>query len=252
MERGNFLSVINLLSNYDPVLKELTEKPESEVKYLHHDIQNELIQLISEQVKKTILNDVTEASFYSIILDTTPDITRVDKLSVVFRYVKILIDESGKPTDLKVNESFMGFVSVRNHTASGLKDFILDFFQKNNINLGKCRGQAYDGARVMSGAYNGLQAQIEKLEENAKYIHCARTILISYRMMQSKEFLKMPIFLTFLTVFLNFLMRVLGGGHCFRIPVRTFLLEHSKGYVPPGGLQETKRWQLLDLGTKMY
>ena len=36
----------------------------------------------------------------------------------------------------------------------------------------KCRGQAYDGARVMSSAYNGLKAKIEELNEITKYVHC--------------------------------------------------------------------------------
>ena len=37
--------------------------------------------------------------------------------------------------------------------------------------------KAYDGARVMSGAFNGLQAQVEKLEENENYVHNLSLVL---------------------------------------------------------------------------
>ena len=71
-----------------------------------------------------------------------------DRLSVTFHYIKIIIDISGKPADLKVNESFMEFFLVPTHTASGLKDLILNYLQLNNIDWKKCRGQAYDGATL--------------------------------------------------------------------------------------------------------
>ena len=61
-----------------------------------------------------------------------PDITGVDLLTVIFRYVKIIIDESGKPLTLNLNESFVGVFYLRNHKDSELKDFILDFLKKKH------------------------------------------------------------------------------------------------------------------------
>jgi len=54
--KGNFLSIIELLAKYDPVLEELLSKPKGSIKYLSHDIQNELIDLLANGV----LNDVKE------------------------------------------------------------------------------------------------------------------------------------------------------------------------------------------------
>ena len=120
-----------------------------------------------------MIDDIKDAPFFSIVLDTTPDITRTDQLSFVFRYVKIIYNEDKKPVDLQVRESFIEFQSVSDHTARGLEEMVKSFLEKNKIDFNKCRGQVYNGASVMSGAYNGLQARLQKMEKNAKYVHCA-------------------------------------------------------------------------------
>ena len=48
---GNFYSIIDLLSRYDPVLQELI-KTKIKVKYLSPVIQNELIQILSSAVQR--------------------------------------------------------------------------------------------------------------------------------------------------------------------------------------------------------
>lgn len=52
-------------------------------------------------------------------------------------------------------------------------DRLNKILQENNIDIFKCRGQGYDGASVMSGAYIGLQAKISQRVKNAFYAHYA-------------------------------------------------------------------------------
>ncbi|KAF3859829.1 hypothetical protein F7725_000084 [Dissostichus mawsoni] len=75
---------------------------------------------ISSEFKRedTIITDIQNAEFYSIIMDTTQDISKVDQLSQVFRYVTIANDENGNPTEVKINESFLGFHAVTDQTAA--------------------------------------------------------------------------------------------------------------------------------------
>lgn len=40
------------------------------------------------------------------------------------------------------------------------------------MNLLQCHGQGYDGAKVMSGAYGGVQTFIRQEQPNAIYVHC--------------------------------------------------------------------------------
>lgn len=53
------------------------------------------------------------------------------------------------------------------------KDLIFNCFKQNGVDILKCRGQAYDSMSVISDSQNGLQAQILRIEEYAKYTYCA-------------------------------------------------------------------------------
>lgn len=92
-------------------------------------------------------------------------------MSIVIRYVKIIKDCEGNPKDLKIEESFLEFIDMHDHSASDMKDTVTDFFEKHSIDIKKCRGQGYDGASVMSGASGGLQALISAQAKYAKFIH---------------------------------------------------------------------------------
>uniref|UniRef100_A0A6P7GRT3 Zinc finger MYM-type protein 1-like n=1 Tax=Diabrotica virgifera virgifera TaxID=50390 RepID=A0A6P7GRT3_DIAVI len=148
-------------------------RPQGETNYLSPTIQNELIELLASHLRKTILNEIHNASFFSVIFDTTQDIAKVDQLSEVYRYVKIEKSELGKPTKLEICEVFFSFIEVKDQTAEGLADEILKTINSKGLDLSKCRGQGYDGAAVMSGVYNGVQRRIKDKAPNAYFVHCA-------------------------------------------------------------------------------
>lgn len=52
VNNGNFLSIIELLAEYDPILKELLQLPQGTFKYLSPKIQNELIEILSKKSAK--------------------------------------------------------------------------------------------------------------------------------------------------------------------------------------------------------
>ena len=81
-------------------------------------------------MKNILLDDIKDAPFFSILLDTTPDISKTDQLSFVFRYVKVIYDSDQKPVDLKVKESFIEFQPVSDHTAGGLESMVTSFLKK--------------------------------------------------------------------------------------------------------------------------
>ena len=104
---GNFLAQVELLAEFDSVMGDLIKKPKNKVKYLSPTIQNELINVLSSHLEKDIVSDITAAPFFTIITDTTQDISKVDQLSQVFRYVKILKSDNGRPTSVEICESFL-------------------------------------------------------------------------------------------------------------------------------------------------
>lgn len=171
---GNFLSVINLLARYDPVLEKLLSMTRGTVKYLSPTIQNEVISMVARCIKEDILSDIKAAPFFSVMVDTTQDISKTDQLSQIIRYVSIETDGAGKPERLKICESFIGFLIVDDQSASGLCDIVVNnCITGNGLELAKLRGQGYDGAASMSGIYSGVQARIVAKQPKAVYVHCA-------------------------------------------------------------------------------
>ena len=120
-----------------------------------------------------IQEEINIAQFFSVIMDTTQDISKRDQFSQVYRYVTIQRDENNNAKDILINKAFLGFEETADTSACELQKKILDSIPSNGFDLSKCRGQGYDGASNMSGVYSGVQARIKEMEPLAKYVHCA-------------------------------------------------------------------------------
>ena len=156
------------MAQYDSVLADVISLPYRATKYLSHDIQTEVIHLIGNAVRKSLIDKINNAPFWSIILDTTSDITRVDQLSVVVRWVDI------RGESFEITESFLGFVEVTAADAQGLVDTTKKYLEKLGVDFKKIRAQGYDGASVMSGVRGGVQKLIKNLSESpVPFVHCA-------------------------------------------------------------------------------
>lgn len=95
-------------------------------------------------------------------MDSTPDLSHTDQLTLIFRYVL--------PTGPV--ERFAKFIPVRGHTGEHLANTLLLFLKENGISILDCRGQSNDNASNMSGKYNGMQALIRQKNMLAEYIPC--------------------------------------------------------------------------------
>jgi hypothetical protein len=107
--------------------------------------------LLADSIKSEFVVELKEAPLFSIIMDTTQDISKTDQLSTVYRYVNIPKDKNGVPTDLNICESFLGFEIVEGQKAVGLQEQIYNSIKEKGLTLAKLRGQWYDGAATMSG-----------------------------------------------------------------------------------------------------
>lgn len=104
---GNFLGLVQLLGKFDSVLMEhlrrITEK-ETQFHLLSVSIQNELITILGDSVKQSILTKIKEARYFSVILVCTPDISHKEQVSLTIHYVTE--DDDGK---IKIEESFIAY-----------------------------------------------------------------------------------------------------------------------------------------------
>ena len=166
VHNGNFLGIIELLSKYDAFLAAHLEKygnkGSGSTSYLSHSICDELIKIMANKVMDVIIKEVQEAKYYSISVDSTPDITHTDQLSITIRYVL-----PRGPV-----EHFLTYVPISTHTGEGIADVVLDFLRKKSVDVQYLRGQSYDNASNMSGKYKGVQQRIKCVCSYADYVPC--------------------------------------------------------------------------------
>eukprot|EP00733_Pompholyxophrys_punicea_P000831 Pompholyxophrys_punicea_v1_NODE_315_length_2279_cov_2.255845.p1 type:complete len:602 gc:universal NODE_315_length_2279_cov_2.255845:206-2011(+) len=163
---GNYLGALELIACFDPFLSQHINKfgnqGKGNVSYLSSTICDEFLEIIGKEVFCLIVEEIKKAKYFSISVDSTPDISHVDQLTVVIRYVK---DE---PV-----ERFLRFVPIFGHTGQSLCDIIVEFLRESGLSFANLRGQSYDNASNMSGVYAGLQAKLKQLNPLAEYIPCA-------------------------------------------------------------------------------
>jgi hypothetical protein len=122
------------------------------VSYLSYKICEEFTSTLAERMVKYIVHEVKEGKYFPTILDSTPDITHVDQLSFVVRY----LSKRGLPV-----ERFICFLSNPGHKSEELSTALICLLNKYHLDIQLCRGQSYDNASNMSGVYSGLQARIK-------------------------------------------------------------------------------------------
>ena len=86
VHNGNFLGIIELISHYDPILREHVTKVQQSQKerkrlqahYLSKDSQNEFIHICADKVRRCILDESNNAKYFSIMVDATPDVSHIE------------------------------------------------------------------------------------------------------------------------------------------------------------------------------
>lgn len=165
--KGNYLSCLVYLAQFDDLLSEhlqrYANKGKGSVSYLSHQICNEFLELMKIKLLETFIQEIKEAKYFSIIVDSTPDISHQDQLTFILRYVN----------DNTVIERFLGFIQLERHTAKYLTEVVIKKLNELGLDIENCRGQTYDNAANMSGCYTGVQARIRELSPNAIYVPCS-------------------------------------------------------------------------------
>jgi hypothetical protein len=164
--QGNYVTCLEYLAEFDSYLenhlKKYANKGQGFVNYLSNTICDEFIQIMGTNLRDQFINEVKQATYFSLIVDSTPDVSHLDQLTIILRYVL---------PDGLIKESFFAFIHIYAHNAESF-EHVVENFEKWGIDIRKCRGQSYDNASNMSGKYSGLQARIKILSPNAEYIPC--------------------------------------------------------------------------------
>lgn len=168
VENGNFLGCLEVISEFDPFLAEHLKARGNpgtgHTSYLSSTTVDEFVSLMGKKVSDIIISEIKSAKYYSIIVDSTPDLSHTDQLTFVFRYVS---------ADCEPIERFFQFIPIRSHSAEHLEETVTSLIENVGLDILNCRGQSYDNASNMAGKYSGLQARIKAISPHAVFIPCA-------------------------------------------------------------------------------
>jgi len=116
---GNFLMALELLAEFDPFLSNHLETYGNPGKgntlYISYNIYEQFINIMSKQVLNTIIQEGKASRYFSISVDSTPDISHIDQLSSCVRYV----NNKGEPV-----ERFLCFLDQIGHKADDMANAV--------------------------------------------------------------------------------------------------------------------------------
>lgn len=147
----------------DPELEKILQTIPQNARYTSHDIQNELIKIMSDILTEEIVHEVSD-SWFTIKVDGTRDPTGCENISIVIRFVA---------EDLEVRERLLTIATADVGDAKTLANTIITELRRVGLSTSKILSQVYDGASVMSGKHGGVQKILQdRLAREIPYVHC--------------------------------------------------------------------------------
>ncbi|KAF2889409.1 hypothetical protein ILUMI_16764 [Ignelater luminosus] len=112
----------------------------------------------------TMVDEIKEAKIYTVMADTTPDVSHQDQLSLCIRYV----DNTGKP-----KERLLEIRPITNKSGLAVAQKINQILLENELDNKLVVFQSYDYTNSMSGEHGGAQRKLsEIIGRDIPYIPC--------------------------------------------------------------------------------
>jgi len=173
LNRGNFLELLKVIGRHSaPVmmhLEKINKSNNNRLTFMSSKSQEKLLSILGEMVRAQILKDVKNACHFSVIIDTTTDISNQEQFTFIVRYV----NSTGV-----IEERLLALETASDATGQGLFNTFCTITSKYDINWEKhlC-AQSFDGAASMQGIYSGLRSFIQHKNPRAIYVWCFAHIL---------------------------------------------------------------------------
>ncbi|XP_023749651.1 uncharacterized protein LOC111897924 [Lactuca sativa] len=174
-------------------LQMLLENAPYNSKYTSGDIQNEILSIIENKVRKHIHSEVGD-SYFCVMVDELRDESKKEQIAIVLSFV----DAEGI-----IRERFLDLVHVRDTLSLTLKTNMWRQLLHYQFDVSKIRGQGYDGASNMRGQWNGIHELVIKDCPYAYYVHYSAHKLQLALVAASREIIPIHQFFTNLIFIIN-------------------------------------------------
>ena len=163
-DKENILKKLLIMRSNDvPELRSWLNRS-STYKWLHHNTTEEIMKMMSDSILKMLISEVKNSKYYSIMIDETSDVARLEQVSICVRFVE---------EDFTIREEFLGFYETKSTTSETLFKVVKDVLIRFGLDINNVRGQCYDGAANVRGYKSGLQTKLIEEEPRALFVHCA-------------------------------------------------------------------------------
>ena len=154
---GNFIAVLRLLTKNIPELKEhLTSGPRN-ARYISKAVQNELIEIAADQIRKFYRECLKNSPHFAIIGDKVTSQGK-EILSVCLQFLQV--NHANFRVKPEKHEVLLDFHFFERITGQAIAKGILDFLETHAVDVKNCRAQAYDTTASMRSSRTGVQSHI--------------------------------------------------------------------------------------------
>ncbi|CAF1604927.1 unnamed protein product [Rotaria magnacalcarata] len=172
--RGNFIEILKWSATTDPLVNTILLDNANNASYLSPSIQNELIHLMANQIRKQIAEKIG-GHVFALMADEAKDCSGHEQLSIVLRCISHETSKNNDEIDRNsmFNEYLLGLVKLNEFDSESLSIEIIKYLSFFNIDINNCIAMCFDGASVMSGRHAGVQAILRRnYMTRAIYMHC--------------------------------------------------------------------------------
>ena len=157
---GAFFNLVHEMARCKPDVLKWLQKRDN---FLSDTIQNEIIELVSHEVQREIVQRASTSYFIGVTADGTTDGSGKEQFAVCLQYV----DKS-----MSAHTSFLGFYNPPDSKGETLAATIVDVLTRLGIPLEKLSGFSFDTAANMSGVRQGVQARLKERCPGSIYVPC--------------------------------------------------------------------------------
>ena len=143
-------------------LKQFVDKAGKNAHYTSKDAVVDFVEALGTWVDESLLARLQNARYFSLLADECTDITTIEELSVVCRWV-----ENGLPV-----EHFIEIIPLKKADAQTIYATLVDYLKVKGVQISKLIGMGFDGAATFSGKHKGVQTLLKSNSPHFIFVHC--------------------------------------------------------------------------------